>query len=74
MAVTERDVQRMVDAMPVLDQRVVEIEKNASSTQIVNNNVVDQASAKFANIELQGCTKLPKQLLMELDRSSTTSS
>ena len=68
MAVTERDVQRVVDAMPVLEQRVAEIEKNASATQIVNqatvqtmrkeftescNNVVDQASAKFANIELQ---------------------
>ena len=67
MAVTERDVQRVVDAMPVLEQRVAEIEKNASAMQIVNqatvqtmkeftescNNVVDQASAKFANIELQ---------------------
>ena len=55
MAVTERDVQRVVDAM------------NASAMQIVNqatvqtmrkeftescNKVVDQASAKFANIEL----------------------
>ena len=68
MAVTERDVQRVVDAMPVLEQRVAEIEKKASAMQIVNqatiqtmrkestescNNVVDQASAKFANIELQ---------------------
>ena len=67
MAVTERDVQRVVDAMPVLEQRVAEIEKNASAVQIVNqatvqtmrneftescNNVVDQASAKFANSEL----------------------
>ena len=68
MAVTEPHVHRVVDAMPVLEQRVAEIEKNASAMQIVNqatvqtlrkeftescNNVVDQASAKFANIELQ---------------------
>ena len=67
MAVTERDVQSVVDAMPVLEQRVAETEKNASAVQIVNqatiqtmrneftescNNIVDQASAKFANREL----------------------
>ena len=61
-------MQRVVDAMPVLEQRVAEIEKNTSAMQIVNqdtvqtmrnefterwNNVVDQASAKFVNIELQ---------------------
>ena len=53
---------------PCWEQRVAEIEKNASAMQIVNqatvqtmrkeftescNNVVDQASFKFANIELQ---------------------
>ena len=68
MALTERDVQLVVDAMPVLEQRVAEIERNASAMQIVNqatvqtmrnelteswNKVVDRASAKFANIELQ---------------------
>ena len=68
MAPTEREVQLVVDAMPMLEQRIAEIEKSASAAQIVNqanvqairseftdscNKVVDQASAKFAHIELQ---------------------
>ena len=58
----------MVDAMPVLEQRVAEIEKNASAMLILNqatvqtmrneftescNSVVDETSVKFGNIELQ---------------------
>ena len=69
VAPTDREVQLVVDAMPMLfGHRIAEIEKSASAAQIVNqanvqairseftdscNKVVDQASAKFAHIELQ---------------------
>ena len=34
MARTEREVQLVVDAMPMLEQRIAEIEKSASAAQL----------------------------------------